>query len=158
MADYGVGVFVNSESEFNFNNCYFEGADAVYVKHGTVNLTGCTLSNVELAYRGEQANETAFSAIGTCLATESYTTSEGMTKFTITITDCSMIRVNSSHMMYVAQTGETGQILSINPESSINVISCRFQDNPLVMGNYDIVHYPNDEPPVNQGENLWVVG
>ncbi len=157
-ADYGVGTFINANGEFNFTDCYFEGADALYVKHGTVNLTRCTLSNVELAYRGEQATEVAFCAIGTCLATESYTTSEGMTKFTITITDCSMIRVNSCHMIYVAQTGEVGQTLSINPQSSINVISCTFSDNPTAIVNYDIVHYPNNEPPVNQGNNMWEVG
>ena len=154
--DYGVGVFINSESEFNFTDCYFEGADAIHVKHGTVNLTGCELVNIELAQRSEQATDPSFTAIGSCLAAETYTTSTGMTKFTITITDCSMVGNYSSIMIYVAQTGEMGQPISINPASSINVISCTFNNNPTAIVDYEIVHYPNNQAPQNQGNQTWV--
>ena len=155
-SDHGVGVYINSESVFNFTNCYVEGADAIYVKQGTVDLIGCELVNVELARRYAGTSENSFKAVGSCLATESYTTSQGTTKFNITITDCSMIGNYSSTMICLVETGEMGVQLAINSNSSINVESCRFNHNPEIGGTHDILHYPNDELPQYEGDGFWV--
>jgi len=154
----GVGVFINCDSRFNFTNCYFEGGDAVYVKEGYVNLIECDLVNSGLEQRTVQSNKESFSAIGSCLATETYTTNEGQTKFTINIDTCSMIANDSSLMIFVAQTGDNGINTSINPDSSINVVSCVFSHNPIAEVDYDIVNYPGGQPPVKQSDNTWVVG
>lgn len=156
-SDYGVGAFVNSESEFNFNNCYFEGGDAVYVKQGIVNLIECELVNAGLDKRFEQVNE-KFTAIGTCLATETYTTADGATQFEITITDCKMIGNNSNIMVYVAQTAEEELTPGINNESSITINSCSFNNDPVAMiPDYGIIYYQNNTLPINDGAE-WVVG
>lgn len=154
-ADYGVGVFINSKSEFNFNNCYFEGGDAVYVKQGTVNLTDCTLVNVGLAKRVERVSEELFYAMGTCLATES----NMQTQFDIVIENCNMIGNSSSTMIYVAQTSIDGSTPQINTESKIDIVSCTFTENPkATIPDYGIIVYADGQEPQNQGEQLWVVG
>lgn len=158
-SDYGVGVFINSESEFNFSNCYFEGGDAVYVKNGTVSLSGCELVNEALAQRAgaEQQNNETFFAIGSCLATESYNTSEGATEFDITIIDCVMTGNYSSTMIYIANTAEEGLVPDINTNSSINVISCTFNQNPnAAIPEYGIINYENGQPEL-QDNQTWVV-
>lgn len=154
-ADYGVGVFINSESEFNFNNCYFEGGDAVYVKQGDVKLTDCTLVNTGLAKRGERVSEELFYAMGTCLATESNI----QTQFDIVIEGCTMIGNSSSTMIYVAQTSIDGSTPQINTDSKIDIVSCTFTENPkATIPDYGIIVYADGQEPLNQGEQLWVVG
>jgi len=157
-ANKGVGAFINCDSRFDFTNCYFEGGDAVYVKSGLVNLIECDLVNSGLSHGVVQSNRDSFNAIGSCLATETYTTNNGQTKFTVNIDTCSMIGNNSSIMIFVAQTGDEGVNISINPESSINVVSCVFSHNPKAEVDYDIVNYPGGQPPIEQEDNTWVVG
>ena len=153
-----MGAFINTNSEFNFTNCYLQGGDAIYVKHGTVNLNGCKLVNVGLANRFETTSDKFF-AIGSCLATDSYRNSEGQTEFDITVTDCEMVGNESSTMIYVAQTAEAGLAASINTNSSINVVSCSFNNDPVsTIVNTGIIHYPNDVEPVNQGNQTWIAG
>ena len=86
---YGVGVFIDCESEFNFTDCYFEGGDAVHIKSGEVNLTRCKLSNVGLVSNPAQ-NTDLFSAVGACLVAVNHTTSNGVSLFNITIVNCEM--------------------------------------------------------------------
>ena len=161
-----AGVLINSESEFNFTNCYFEGGDAVYVKRGTVNLNGCELKNSEL---WQQVNEMpsdddksryttyTFATMGACLSAESYKSANNVfSRFDITVTDCKMTRGLSNIMIYISQTCAMGaSSAGINPESSINILSCTFNSNPQLM-EYDIVKYANDTITL-EGLN-WVVG
>ena len=156
--DYGVGAFINSDSEFNFTNCYFEGGDAMYVKEGTVNLTGCKLANVGLAEHPAQGGST-FSAVGACLTADSHTTTTGRSVFDITIVNCEMLRGNSSKMIYVIETAqESGLQLGVDDASVINVISCKFEENPRIgsIPQYDNVKYPNGTPEHNGV--AWVCG
>lgn len=158
--DYGVGAFINSDSEFNFNNCYFEGGDAVYVKSGTVDLTGCRLVNVGLVSHASQNIET-FSAVGACLTADNYTTTSGTSKFEITIKKCVMESMSSFKMIYVIETSsESGMELGVNANSVIDVQSCSFNNNPtaLTIPKYDLVHYPNGEAPTNNGTQTWTCG
>ena len=158
--DYGVGVFINSTSEFNFDNCYFEGGDAVYVKSGTVNLNGCKLVNSGLASNVAQ-NVKGFSAVGACLTADSCATSKGISKFTITIVDCEMESTASFKMIYVIETAEdSGVALGVNNSSLIDVQSCVFNQNPTAntIPQYSIVKYPNNESPKNNGSQIWACG
>lgn len=158
--DYGVGAFINSDSKFNFDNCYFEGGDAVYVKSGTVNLTGCKLVNVGLVEHPSQSVDT-FSAVGSCLAVDSHATSSGFSKFAITIVGCSMESKSSFKMIYVIETAsESGLTLGIDENSIVDVQSCTFNNNPTAqtIPQYDIVKYPNNQAPSNNGTQVWVCG
>ena len=157
--DYGVGAFINSDSVFNFEDCYFEGGDALYVKSGKVNLVGCTLANVGLAEHTAQGVAT-FSAVGACLTADSYTTAEGRSVFDITITDCEMLRGNSAKMIYVIETASgSGLELGVDEDSVINVLSCTFDEDPMIdsIPKYDNVKYPNGTPE-NNGAGQWVCG
>jgi len=112
ISGYGVGAYINSASQFNFNNCYFEGGDAIYVKHGQVNLTSCKLVSDGLDKKYEESSET-FCAVGACVVGDTYTSSNGSTEFEINIIDCEMIGNTSSAMIYIAGTAEEGQTVNL---------------------------------------------
>ena len=158
--DYGVGAYINSESEFNFNNCYFEGGDGVYVKRGNVNLNGCALINSGLVSNYAQ-NVDDFSAVGACLTADSHTTKKGVSEFAITIKNCSMQSKSSFKMICVIETeAETGLGLNVSNNSLIDVQSCVFNNNPtaITIPQYDIIKYPNGQAPQNNGSQTWVCG
>ena len=163
----GVGALINSESVFNFNNCYFEGGDAIYVKRGEVNLNGCTLKNVDLPMQfnesasidgKSQYNTYIFTAVGACLSTESYKNAEGVfSRFSISVIDCEMLlgENGSTTMIHVSQTlGEGASEAGINPKSRINIMSCIFHADPSLM-DYSIVNFAN-EPEISNGPT-WVI-
>ncbi|MBO5910178.1 MAG: hypothetical protein J6Q15_01575 [Clostridia bacterium] len=159
--DYGVGVFINSDSQFNFTNCYFEGGDAVYVKDGTVNLTGCKLVNEGLVQHPTQGVETLFSAVGACLTADSHTTSKDITTFIITIKDCEMESRSSYKMIYVIETAyASGVQVGVDDKSIIDVQSCAFNNDPTwhAIPQYELVQYPNGEAPQNYGTQTWICG
>ncbi len=164
--DYGVGVFLNSDSEFNFNNCYFEGGDAVYVKNGTVNLTGCELVNSGLVSDTPivtPQNGFAFWAVGACLTADSYTTSKGTTQFNVTIENCEMRGEASYKMIYAIKTAEDNTLTpTINSNSIVDIKSCVFSNDPTsdknLSLNDQIVQYPNGQAPINNGNQSWVCG
>ena len=118
--DYGVGVFINSDSEFNFNKCYFEGGDAVYVKSGIVNLNGCHLVNAGLASHTSQSVDT-FSAVGACLVADNYATKRAISQYAITIENCSMESRASFKMIYVIESGDKGVQLGVNENSILYI-------------------------------------
>lgn len=163
--DYGVGVFINSDNIFNFDNCYFEGGDAVYVRQGTVNLTGCILQNKGLMsnpLRDHVRSSDDFMAIGSCLATESYTTNTSTSKFIVNIVGCKMYAItngSSTMVIYVFRTATTGNNCAVNPNSAINIQSCIFDANPAKGDeNFGVIKFPNGvAPEVNQNEQ-WICG
>lgn len=151
----GVGVFINSDSEFNFNNCKFVGGDAISVKRGIVNLNNCELISKEHVWIANSEIATdSFNTMGVCLLTDSYheSVTAGYTKFVININNCSMTSLNSSKMIYVIQTATNGLEKGLNGESQINVQSCRFNKKPST--EFSIVNYHSD--PVNE-DNVWIV-
>ena len=158
--DYGVGAFIDASGNMEFNNCYFEGGDAVYVKSGNVNLNSCVLTNEGLAEHSIQGSETGFSAVGACLTADSHTTSSGTSVFEINVVDCQMVSNHSSKMIYIKETiAEEGLEKSVSDDSVIVVESCIFDENPMA-GNivkYDNVVYPNGIPQ-NDGGQVWVCG
>lgn len=159
-SEYGVGAFINSNSEFNFTNCYFEGGDAVYVKSGNVNLTNCKLVNSGLV-NSECQNTDTFSAVGACLTANCYATSSGVSQFAVTIINCRMESKSSYKMIYVIETAaESGLALGVNSNSIIDVQSCMFNNNPTAqtIPQYDLVKYPNNEAPSNNGTQVWICG
>ena len=158
--DYGVGVFINSDSQFKFEDCYFEGGDAVYVKSGTVDLTGCKLVNSGLVSVASQGVDT-FSAVGACLTADNHTTASGTTQFAITIKDCYMESKTSYKTISVITTSnQSGLQLAVNENSVIDVQSCKFNNDPTAMSipQYDLVKYPNNQPPVHYGTQVWICG
>ncbi len=151
----GVGAFINSDSEFNFNNCKFVGGDAVNVKRGMVNLNNCELISKEHVWIANSEIATdSFNTMGVCLLADSYneSSSAGYTKFIVNINNCSMTSLNSSKMIYVIQTANNGLEKGLNSESQINVQSCTFNKKPST--EFLIVNYHSD--PVNE-DNVWVV-
>ena len=163
--DYGVGAFINSDSEFNFDNCYFEGGDAVYVKDGVVNLKGCKLVNSGLAHHSAQGVETLFSAVGACLTVDSHSDGSSYTKFIVTIDGCEMESQSSVKMIYALQTAnDAGVEVGLDPNSIVNVLSCKFNNDPNYEGvpsfedSKDIIKYPNNEAPQNYGTETWICG
>lgn len=156
--DYGVGAFINSQSVFNFDNCYFEGGDGLYVKQGTVNLSRCTLVNSGLAHFETQGTEKEFSAIGSALTADSHTTSAGRTIFKITINDCLLDSKEGYKTIYITETKDAGLTAGVDSNSFINVISCSFTDDPLlgIIPQYANVNYPNGLPQIDG--QVWVTG
>lgn len=158
--DFGVGAFINSDSVFNFNNCYFEGGDGLYVRRGKVNLLGCTLVNEGLVAHDSQSTD-KFSAVGACLVADSHNTINGVSEFSIIIQNCSMQGNASFKMIYVIETKSQNDLnLDISDNSIVDVRSCRFNNNPttLAIPQYDIVKYPNNESPSNNGTQTWICG
>ncbi|MFQ6723836.1 MAG: hypothetical protein ACLRFE_00695 [Clostridia bacterium] len=155
--DYGVGVFVNNNNLCDFNNCYFEGGDAVHVKSGTVNLTDCHLVNSGLVSNPGQSVKD-FSAVGACLTVNSHTTSGGTTEFNITIKRCFMEALNSVKMIYEVQTAEESKAVSQNENSIVDVQSCTFNQDPTAIVNSNLIKYPNNQAPQNNGTQIWSCG
>lgn len=156
----GVGVFINSESQFDFENCYFEGGDAAYVKQGTVKFDKCEFQNAGLDWASRLVTSETFAPIGTCLAVDSYTDANGADKFDITIVECTMKRGQSSQMIYIKQTNAEGCSAGINNESQIDIKSCTFNDNPALnmVGTDDVILLPSGEWPESNGNQLWICG
>lgn len=161
--DFGVGVFINSDNIFSFDECCFEGGDAVYVRQGTINLTDCILQNKGLMAGTVQSikSDDNFAAVGSCLATESYTSNTGTSKFVVNILGCKMYAQtngNSDRVIYVFRTASSGYEYVINPNSAINILSCIFDQDPAKGNDWDLINYPNDTAPqVNQNEQ-WICG
>ena len=163
--DFGVGVFINTNNTATFNNCYFEGGDAVYVRSGKVYLTDCVLQNNGLMAGTVQGvrDDDSFDAIGSCLAAESYTSNTATSKFEIVINGCQMLTTsngigNSNRAIYVLKTALSGNSTAINSGSYIDIQSCVFDQNPAEGDDYGVVIYPNNIiPEVNQN-GLWVCG
>lgn len=151
----GVGAFINSDSEFNFNNCNFVGGDAINVKRGTVNLNNCELISKEHVWiaNSESAID-SFNTMGACLLADSYheSATAGYTKFIVNIRGCSMTSLNSSKMICVIETATSGLEKGVNGESQINVESCTFNKKPST--EFSIVNY--NTTPVNEN-NEWIV-
>lgn len=160
-SESSVGVFINSDGTFNFDNCYFQGGDAVHVRRGTVNLTDCVLNTKGLLMQTEQTivSGDGFMAMGASLVADSRTDANGTSVFKITVTGCTMTTENSNRMIYVLKTATQGSTAQIEAESIVDVVSCIFTRDPANGGaNYNIVEYPNDEMPVSNGNNQWVCG
>ncbi len=160
--NYGVGAFINSDSQCNFTNCHFEGGDAVYVKRGTVNLTGCDLVVNDGLFDNVAQNVETFSAVGACLLADCHKTSDNeITKFEITIINCSMFNAKDFKMIYVVTTKASEELqTSVNEDCLIDVKSCTFNQNPTMskVPVYNIVNYPNNQPPQNNGTQVWTCG
>lgn len=162
-----VGVLINSESEFNFTNCYFEGGDAVYVKRGKVNLNGCELKSVgavsqsisEIASIDDNAQYATyvFNTIGACLTAESYKNASGnFSEFDVTITDCVMKSEYTFIMIYISRTlGAGASSAGVNPESRINIVSGEFVGGQPCAKQYGIVDFAS---PATSNAGIWTVG
>ena len=150
-----VGAFINSNSQFDFINCYFEGGDGLYIKRGIVNLTGCELVNKDLVDNTTNHGVSAtFRPVGSCLTAESYNQEGvGYSQFNITITNCTFNSTGSIRNIYVGSTNDPGLPNEINPNSSINIVSATFNVNPVNIA-YDIVTFAS---PVNRIGTVWVV-
>ena len=61
-------------------------------------------------------------------------------------------------MIYIAQTAENNLTVGFNDESSVNVQSCVFNNNPNAIVSYDIVNYANNQAPINVANDVWQVG
>ncbi len=149
----GVGAFINANSEFTFTNCEFEGGDGMYVKAGKVTLDGCKLISKQRVWQsGAETVSSKFSPLGSALTAESYHQNSGYSKFEITLTNCQLQSINSSKMIYTAQTADAGLEKGHNASSSINVSNCTFNKKPST--DVLIINY-SSAPILN--DNLWVV-
>ena len=122
-----TGAFINSESEFNFNNCTFEGGDGVYVKQGKINFVGCTLINNNLGKQGDTlVKSDTFISAGRCLVADSYNYTQDeqilTTKFNITIDKCIFI-AKTSNVAVIIDANNEGKF---NENSIINIKSAKF--------------------------------
>lgn len=154
-----VGAFINSDSEFNFNNCYFSGGDGVYVKQGSVDLVGCCLENKNLGSQGTRvvAAET-FLPVGRCLVAESYTYVKDLntltTQFNLVIDRCEFIATTSNMAILIDESGETG---AFNSGSSIEIKSARFNSSDVTESlNRSFVSKSSEVVLV--GDNVYQVG
>lgn len=156
---YGVGAFINSDSTFNFDRCYFEGGDGVYVRSGNIEFKNCRFVNSGLVAHTIQSGE-KFSAVGAAFVADNHATNSGISTFQVKIIDCSMECLSSFKTIYVIETSENGATLGVNQNSVINVQSCKFTHNPtaLTIPQYSLVKYPNGVAPTNQGSMLWACG
>lgn len=155
---YGVGVFINNKGNFRFENCILEGGDGIHVRQGTVSLKGCDLINSGLIARDYQSVSSGFNAVGASLAAHCYTSAAGTTKFEITVENCAMVTNNSNRVIYVYKTAQAGYGENENINSYIDIVSCKFDENPEAFGNPDIIEYVNGGNPVNDGQGYWVYG
>ena len=155
---YGVGAFINNKGNFKFDNCTLEGGDGLHVRQGTVSLKGCDLVNTGLITQAYQSAYSGFSAVGASVAAHCYTSAAGTTKFEVTIENCAMITNNSNRVIYVYKTAQSGYEANENINSFIEIVSCKFDENPDGFGNLDIVEYANGGNPVNNGQGYWVYG
>ena len=156
---YGVGAFINSNSIFNFDGCYFEGGDGVYVRAGDIEFKDCRFVNSGLMSHTVQSFD-KFSAVGAALLADNRATTSGISKFEIDIVNCSMECQASYKTLYVIRTCENGADIGVNDDTVINIHSCKFTHDPTALSipQYDLVKYPEGNAPTNQGSKLWVCG
>ena len=157
-SNYGVGVFLNNDGDFKFENCLLEGGDGLHVKSGDVSLIKCNLVNTGLPVQDYQSVKTGFSAVGASLAAHCYTSIAGTTNFNITIESCVMTTNNSNRVMYVYKVAETGYNAQVNDDSFVNIKSCKFDEDPNCFDNLGRVIYLNGSSPINNGNGYWVYG
>ena len=123
-----VGAFINSQnSVFNFTGCEFEGADALYVKQGRVNLDNCNLNSILTANRAWDTTGNPFYATGASILAESYNSSMGCTRFNVVIFNSVLKAING---IYLVQGNEQGYPADVNEASSIIVKSRRKRKPP----------------------------
>lgn len=157
-SSYGVGVFINNDGDFNFENCTLDGGDGLHVRRGTISLKNCNLVNTGLISQDYQSLSKGFRAVGASLATNCYVTGAGSTNFEITVENCVMITNNSNRVIYVYKTAQSGYEDSVNYSSFIDIVSCKFDENPNEFANFDMIRYSNGGSPVNNGNGYWVYG
>lgn len=156
---YGVGAFINSDSVLNFEGCYFEGGDGVYVRSGDIEFRDCRLVNSGLVAHTIQ-NVEKFSAVGAAFVVDNHATNAGISNFQVDIINCSMECLSSFKTIYVIETAEDGAQMGVNQSSMVNVYSCKFTHNPtaLTIPQYSLVKYPGGNAPTNQGVGVWACG
>ena len=157
-SDYGVGVFINNEGNFTFENCLMEGGDGLHVRNGSVSLKSCSLVNTGLVTQAYQSVSTGFSAVGASLAAHCYTSDVGTTNFEITVENCVMLTNNSNRVIYVYRVAKSGCEAVVNPDSYIKIKSCKFSQNPEEFYNLDKVVYEGSSRLMNNGQGYWVYG
>ena len=156
--NYGVGVFINNEGEFLFNNCTLEGGDGLHVRQGNISLTDCSLINTGLIAQDYQSLCSGFYAVGASLVAHCYTENAQTTAFKITVDNCVMITNNSNRVIYVYKVASLGDEAVMNSNSYIEIISCKFDENPNAFYNQDKVIYRNGTNLVNNDEGYWISG
>lgn len=156
--NYGVGVFVNAEGDFNFKNCILEGGDGLHVRQGNILLEKCNLINTGLTTQAYQSVDCGFSAVGASLAAHCYTTETKTTNFKIVVDGCTMITNNSNRVIYIYKVSKAGYDAVMDPDSCIDIKSCKFDENPNAFYNQDKVVYVGGSVPANNGQGYWIVG
>ena len=121
--EYGVGVFLNEQGDFRFENCRLEGGDGLHVRNGKVSLVSCDLVNTGLTRQPYQSVDSGFSAVGASLSAHCYTSGTEVSNFEIVVEDCVMTANNSNRVIYVYKVAKEGYVASLNPNSSIIIKS-----------------------------------
>ena len=158
-----VGAFINSQnSNFNFINCDFSGADALYIKQGNVNLNGCKFNSILDVQRVWQPNDTPFYTKGAAILAESYNSSVGCTQFNITISNCELTSASViGGGIYLIQNSQTGYEDKVNDNSSITVNSGKFTAQPTNYINslgHNVITYSSEPvPQLIDGKPMFVV-
>lgn len=123
------GVLINSDSDFTFNNCQFEGTDAVYVRRGDVTLNGCKLISSTDAMHDSLSNE--FASMGTCLVLDCNTSSDGQSVYNVKLNDCCFDAkiVDGKQCVIKGNSCEDGLDAQENDECVLEINNCKFSMN-----------------------------
>lgn len=160
------GVVIDSESDFEFNNCYFEGGDSVYIRRGNVTLNSCDLIN-KISYEregnvdGNVSLSNKISATGNCLILDTNINEESVcSKYNVKLNNC-YFDANSGNGNVLIIRGSTANAYDVrvdkNDESVIEMEGCIFRE--INIGEYTkfINNYTSTEHLIQQEKNLWQI-
>lgn len=160
------GVVIDSESEFEFNNCYFEGGDSVYIRRGNVVLNNCDLINKTLYERtgnidGNVSLSNKISATGNCLTLDTNIDEEGAcSKYNVKLNNCyfDANEGNGKVLIISCSTANNEDIrVDKNDDSVIEMEGCVFREVNIAEYTKFINNYTRTEHLVQQEKNLWQI-
>lgn len=125
-APASYGVLIDGNGEFTFNNCTFEGGDAVYVRRGEVTLTDCSLVSRSAPDARSIGDETI--PMGACLVLNSRTNTTGQSGYNVTLNNCNFdgapevgAQSAQKQAIIIGNSGEGSQ----NNDCRLQINACR---------------------------------
>lgn len=144
------GVLINSNSQFIFNNCYFEGGDAVYVRRGQVSFNECKLLSNSNGKTGEALSGDVITSMGSCLVLDCNASTTGeKTTYNVKLVDCYLDALGKPNKksMFVGCSAETGaQYTNTSEDCVIEIKNCKFST--------DIGNIPQVKDVITSKENV----
>lgn len=122
------GVVINANSQFEFNGCYFEGGDSVYVRRGNVAINACSL--VSNSVLSNEALTDSITSMGSCLVLDCNNDNGVKSVYNVTLRDSyldALGKPNKKSMIIGRSGTDTGEI-SEHAENNcvLEIENCRF--------------------------------